>query len=111
MRLPDFLSERLGSLKSRNGLTSRLAADGETPAAIAATVAAALTAAVASEDVREFIGKLGGEGKELKLLVGETVLVVTVFNELVDAWEGDCLGALLEPPLEFFPVAFLSNPS
>ena len=65
MRLPVFLSDLLGSLKSRKGLlTSRLAADGETPAAIAATVAAALTAAVASEDVNEFIGKLGGEGIE-----------------------------------------------
>ena len=63
LRLPVFLSERLGSLKSRKGLTSRLAADGETPAAIAATVAAALTAAAASEDVRVFIGAMGGEGK------------------------------------------------
>lgn len=58
MRLPTFLSERLGSLKSRKGLTSRLAADGETPAAIAATVAAALAAAAASEDVRGFIGAI-----------------------------------------------------
>ena len=91
MRLPVFLSERLGSLKSRKGLTSRLAADGETPAAIAATVAAALTAAAASEDVRVFIGAMGGEGKVVKLFVGETVLVETVLREIVDAGEEDCL--------------------
>ena len=91
MRLPVFLSERLGSLKSRKGLTSRLAADGETPAAIAATVAAALTAAAASEDVRGFIGAIGGEGIVVKLFVGETVLVDTVFREIVDAGEEDCL--------------------
>ena len=107
MRLPTFLSERLGSLKSRKGLTSRLAADGETPAAIAA--AAAFTAAAALEDVRVFIGAMGGEGSVVKLFVGERVLVDTVFNELVDAGEGDCLGAFEGLFLEFIFARSFSN--
>ena len=99
-KLPTFLSERLGSLKSRNGLTRRLAADGETPAAIAATVAAAaLAAAAASEEVKEFMGAIGGEGRVVILFVGDTVLVETVVSDKGDnAGEGDCLGILLEPP-------------
>ena len=98
-KLPTFLSERLGSLKSKNGLTSRLAADGETPAAIAATVAAALAAAAASEEVKEFMGAMGGDGRVVILFVGDTVLVETVVSDKGDnAGEGDCLGILLEPP-------------
>lgn len=110
MRLPDFLSERLGSLKSRNGLTSRLAADGETPAAIAATVAAALAAA--SEDNRGFIGAIGGEGIVVKLFVGETVLVDTVVSDRVDAGDGDSLRTF-ESPLEdnFAAADVLAKPS
>jgi hypothetical protein len=92
-------------------LTSRLAADGETPAAIAATVA--LTAAAASEDVRVLIGVMGGEGIVEKLFVGETVLVDTVFKEIVDAGEKDCLLAFeLFRAFIFDPAAeFLAKPS
>ena len=111
MILPVFLSERLGSLRSRKGLTSRLAADGETPAAIAATVAAALTAAAALEDVRGLIGEMGGGDIVVKLFVGETVLVDTVFNETFDAaGEGDCLEAF-ELFRGFIFPEFLENPS
>ena len=95
-RLPTFLSERLGSLRSRKGLTRRLAADGETPAAIAATVAAALAATL--EEVKEFIGAMGGEGRVVILFVGDTVLVETVVSDKgEEAGDGDCLGTLLEP--------------